>query len=880
MKEGQEPVAASRAVGLTRLGMWWEAVARAFWPLGVLLALLLAALAFGATELLSNAALIWAMGLVALVVLLAAGWGLWRFRRPTLEGARARVDETLPGRPLAALRDQVAVGAGDEGSGALWSAHLARMERLAASARAIAPDARLRWRDPVGLRLIGLVALVMALIFAPSGRLGQSLAALGATFRPMPEQRPDVPAAPTWEGWAEPPAYTRRPTIYLNGLPEGQRLELPKGAKLSFRFYGEGAQLAQDIGAAVAGGDPAAPEFTAERSGIVEVSGRRFEITVLPDAAPVVAPGVAPQRRVDGRLVQDFTASDDNGVTAGKAVISLDLGAVDRRFGLAVDPEPREEIALELPLPASALRKDIRGRLTGDLSRHPWANLPVTVSLRVSDGIGQEGMAQPMAMVLPGRRFFDPLAAALIEVRRDLLWSRANVARSAQVLRAASWQPEGFMEEDLYNGLHGAIGTLESGNLTEEARNKLAQVLWDAAVALEDGGLADALERMQQAQERLSEAIRNGASPDEIQRLMDELQKATDDYIDMLAQQQGEDPSERFDRSPQDENQQITGDQIQQMMDEIQRLMNEGRMAEAQELLEQFNRMMENLRVTQSNDPSGARSGRMGQLAETLRDQQKLADDAMRQMQDQYGQWQPEQQGQDTQEGQGTQDTQDGQDAQDGQDTQDGQESPDTQDGQGTQDGQETQDGQDGQSLADRQRELRESLGRQRGLLPGRGTEQGETARRNLDEAGRAMEDAEQALREGDPSGAMEQQAQAIQSMREGMRALSDMQAQNQQDQQSQEGQQGQDGEGQQEPAGEGRGQRGLARRSDQPQTDPLGRALSGDGSSIAGGDALAEGPDPSRKARDLQDEIRRREAERDRPRDERDYLGRLLENF
>ena len=839
MKEGRGHPAAARAVGLTRAGMWWEALARAFWPLGVVLALVLAALAFGATELFSNAALVWAMGLVALAILLGAGWGIWRFRVPTLEHAWARVDETLPGRPLSALRDRVAVGAGDEGAGALWNAHLARMERLAASARPIAPDARLRWRDPVGLRLIGLVALVMALIFAPTGRLGQSLAALGTSFRPVPEVRPDVPAAPTWEGWAEPPAYTRRPTIYLNGLPEGQRLELPKGSKLSFRFYGEGVALAQDIGPAVAKADPLTPEFLAERDGVVEIAGRRFDITVLPDAAPMVAPGVAPERRVDGRLVQDFTASDDNGIAGGAAVIALDLAAVDRRFGLAIAPEPREAIALELPLPASGSRKDIRGRLAEDLSRHPWANLPVTVSLKVSDGIGQEGVAPPMAMVLPGRRFFDPLAAALIELRRDLLWSRQNAARSAQVLRAVSWQPDGFIEEDLYKGLRGAIGTLESGNLSEEARNKLAQVLWDAAVALEDGGLADALERMQQAQERLSEAIRNGASPEEIQRLMDELQKATDEYIAMLGEQQGEDPSERFDRSPRDGNQQITGDQIQQMMDEIQRLMNEGRMAEAQELLEQFNRMMQNLRVTQSDDPSSsARSGRMGKLAETLRDQQKLADEAMRQMQDQYGQWQ---QGEDGAQG-----------------------------------------SQDNQDLADRQRELRESLGRQRGLLPGRGTDQGEAARRDLDEAGRAMEEAEEALRQGDPSGAMERQAQAIQSMREGMRALGDMLSQNQPEgQEGQQGQQGQQGDGPQDPAGDGRGQRGLAQPwSQQPQTDPLGRALSGDGGSITGGDPLAEGGDPARKARDLQDEIRRREAERDRSRDERNYLGRLLENF
>ncbi|KGJ07970.1 DUF4175 domain-containing protein [Paracoccus versutus] len=833
-----EPRRIRWAVGLTRAGMCWEALAAAFWPLGVVLALVLAALAFGATDLFSSRALIWLMGLVGLAAVLAFGWGVRRFRRPSAAAARLRVDLTLPGRPLSALRDRLVLGAGDGGADALWRAHLARMEQVASAARPVAPDARLRWRDPVALRLAGMVALVMALVFAPAGQLGQGLAALGATFRPLPEARPGAEAGPSWEGWAAPPAYTRRPTLYLNALPEGQGLELPKGSKLSFRLYGEGAEIAQDIGVAVPGGDPAAPEFMAERDGAIEVAGRRFDVTVLPDAVPVVAPGKAPERRADGRLVQEFTASDDNGIAAGHAVIALDLDAVDRRFGLALDPEPREAVELELPLPATGSRKQIRGRLVGDLARHPWANLPVTVSLKVEDGIEQQGVSAPMRMVLPGRRFFDPLAAALIEVRRDLLWSRDNAARSAQILRAASWQPEGFMEEELYHGLRGAVGTLESGNLGEEARNKLAQLLWDAAVALEDGGLADALERMQQAQERLSEAIRNGASPDEIQRLMDELKQATDDYLDMLAQQQGQDPAERFDRSPQN-RQQITGDQIQQMMDEIQRLMNEGRMAEAQELLEQFNRMMQNMRVTQSEGGEGGRQRPMNRLAETLRDQQKLADEAMRQMQDRFGQWQP---GEEGQEGQGD---------------------------------------QQGQQLADRQRELREDLGRQRGLLPGHGTPQGEEARRQLDEAGRAMEDAEQALREGDAAGAMERQAQAIQSMREGMRALGDMMAQDQQQGQDGQPQQGGQQDGPEGPSGDPRGQRGLAQPYDrQPQTDPLGRALSGDGGSITSGDPLAEGGDPSRKARELQDEIRRRSGERERPRDERDYLGRLLENF
>lgn len=833
---GPDPLHVRRAVELTRAGMWWEQLAHAFWPLTVILALALAALAFGATELVSSRALFWIMLGLALAVVVAAVWGLRRFRRPTREAARARVDAELPGRPLSALRDEVAIGAEDEGAFALWRAHQAHMRDQARAARMVIPDARLRWRDPMALRLVGLIAVAMTLIFAPSGRIGQGIAALGATFRPAPMAGPDLGAAPSWEGWAEPPAYTRRPTIYLNALPEGDALELPQGSRLSFRFYGEGIAFSQSIGAALPDTAASAAELAAEHSGLVEIAGRQFPITVIPDAAPRVEPVVAPDRRADGRFIQPFAASDDNGVVSGQAQIALDMGRIDRRFGLGTTPEARDPVAVELPLPASGNRKNLRGQLVTDLSRHPWANLPVTVTLEVVDGIGQKGVSAPVAMVLPGRRFFDPLAASLIEQRRDLLWSRENAPRGAQLLRAISWQPEEFMDPALAEGLRGAIGTLEAGPLTEEARNKLAQVLWDAAVALEDGGLADALERMQQAQERLSEAIRNGASPDEVQRLMDELREATEAYTDMLAQQ-GQDPSEKFDRSGQ-QGQQITGDQIQQMMDEIQRLMNEGRMAEAQQLLEQFNRMMQNMRVTQGQGGEGqGRQRPMDRLSQTLRDQQKLADEAMRQMQDQYGQWQP--------------------------------------------DGENGQGGSDSQELADRQRQLREDLGRQRGLMPGRGTPEGDQARRSLDDAGRAMEEAEQALRDGDASGAMERQAQAIQDMRDGMRALGEMSNQNQQ--QGQDGQPqpgGQEG-GPEGPSTEGNGQRGLADDfRNQPEVDPLGRSTAGNGGSISTGEPLAEGTDPSRRARDLQDEIRRRSGERERPRDERDYLDRLLDNF
>ena len=227
----------------------------------------------------------------------------------------------------------------------------------------------------------------------------------------------------------------------------------------------------------------------------------------------------------------------------------------------------------------------------------------------------------------------------------------------------------------------------------------------------------------------------------------------------------------------------------------------------------------------------------MNRLADTLREQQRLSDDAFREMQRQFGQ--------------GFGQDQDGDQAE------------------GTSPGE----------LAERQRELRDELRRQQGLMPGQGSEAGDRARRQLDEAGRAMEDAEDALRQGDTGEALQRQADAIQSMREGMRALGDMLAGDQPPAQQGEGQDRAEAQDGQQP---GQGQQGArgAPVEGRPQLDPLGRQRPGSGSVIAGGDPLAEGLDPAARARDLLDEIRRRSGEIARPRDERDYLGRLLDRF
>jgi hypothetical protein len=160
-----------RPLLLTQAGLLAERATRAFWPLWSIVMAALAALMMGLQDSLPMEA-VWAAGVAAIG---GAAWALWRgvraFRWPTPADAADRLDRTLPGRPLAAISDTQAIGAGDPASEAVWRAHVLRMAERTKAARPVAPDLRVSSRDPFALRYVALVAFVMALLFGSVWRV-------------------------------------------------------------------------------------------------------------------------------------------------------------------------------------------------------------------------------------------------------------------------------------------------------------------------------------------------------------------------------------------------------------------------------------------------------------------------------------------------------------------------------------------------------------------------------------------------------------------------------------------------------------------------------------------------------------------------------------
>jgi hypothetical protein len=332
--------------------------------------------------------------------------------------------------------------------------------------------------------------------------------------------------------------------------------------------------------------------------------------------------------------------------------------------------------------------------------------------------------------------------------------------------------------------------------LKSDQRDEITTALWDLALRLEDGDLSDALERMRRAQERLSEAIKNGATDAEIADLMQKLREATRAFMRQRATQQAQEGQDGQQGQNPENAIRMTQQDIQDIMDRIQELMEQGRIAEAQQALEEFQEMMKNMRITQGGEGGEQSPGQqaMEDLSDTLKEQQGLTDQAFRDLQEQFN---PNARAGENQDNEGQSGGQGRGESHEGQGGQgDGEEDSAQGQQQGGQGGESQQ-----QFLADRQQALRDELARQ-------------------------------------------QQGQAMEALREGIRNLGEAMAEAERERSGQQGQ----------ASGE---------NGKQGRQDPLGRS---NGARAGGDENLLQGEDVYRRARKLLDEIRRRSGDSARP--------------
>lgn len=789
-------------IAASKLALWAEIIAVRFWPFSTFVLFIYAFAAFGGLSILPASMLVWVLGGVISIAIALLGLGLYRFSLPSTKAAIDRLDGDMAWNPLASLRDNPASKTQDPVTRALWDRHQQNMATRAVHAQVPALDVRLSKRDPYGLRLMAVIAAVSAFLFAPADTAANLRAALLQTSG-------ELPVGVSYEAWVNPPEYTGIPAIYLQEVPAGERLSVPTGSEVVVRVYG----LAEDVRLTetVSGGDTMFSEdqtslkavtFQIVQSGVVGVYDgsdvmAEWDVLAQPDTSPTTRASEDSSRDEAGAFHLPYTTTDDYGVVGGHAIVTLDLDRIQRQHGLRADPVSNSPISIDLTPPFSSEES----AFTEDFSKHVWAGQPVIITLSVEDAAGQLGTSPPIHTELFSRRFFVPLAAAIIEQRRDILWSPENDLRVSQVLRAISYLPEDFgLSAGSYLMLRTAIrrfDTLYENDLSDADREDAAEMLWELALQLEEGDLNDAAARLARARDKLLQAIEEEADKDEIASLMDELRAATEDYLEMLAQNAQPEDSEQAENQPLMDG----ADAMEQLLNELQQMAENGDQDAARELLDLMQEMMDNMQMAEQSGQGGM-AQQMQEMQDALRQQQSLSDDTFEELQNQL------------------------------------------------ESGAEELEGAEG--LAERQEALRELLEALQGQMSNQETEEA------LDGAGENMSRAERELGNSNAGRALDQQAEAIENLREGIRKLSeDMQRAGQ----------GRDGTEQGEAL------------NDALKTDPLGRPLGSEGTSETGEQILPSETDTGR-AQELMDEIRRRSGEQTRPEVEREYLERLLDGF
>jgi uncharacterized protein (TIGR02302 family) len=769
------------------------------------------------------------------------------FRWPSRQDALTRLDRGtgIRHRPATTLTDTLTTQ--DPVAVALWQEQRERTLASIKRIRAGLPAPRLPLHDPWALR--ALIVVLMVATFIAAGD----------------ERRIRVAAAFDWNGvfaadnvrvdaWVTPPVYTGRPPVILSAankeaaLPPSGPLTVPAGSTLIVRS--SGGSLDVVVGGGITEIAPAeqAPKGTSEKHFIIAGDGTahvrapssqpQWRFSALPDRAPTIALAKDPERQARGSLQLSYKIEDDYGVTEAHAQFAARTKAADGAEARPLFDPPQ----FSLVLPNVRTRNGV-GQTVKDLSEDPYAGADVTLTLTAKDQAGNEGRSEPFDMRLPERLFTKPLARALIEQRRTLALNGDQRPQVADALEALLIAPEFFMADQTgqYLGLRSAARELEMAHSDDALRGVVAS-LWALAVTIEDGNITDVDKALRAAQDALKEALERGASDEEIRKLTQDLRAALDNFLRQLAEQLRNNPQALA--RPLDPNAKIMRQQdLNNLIDRLERLSRSGDKAAAQQLLDQLQQMLEGLQLAQPGQSGDDMEQALNELGDMIRKQQQLRDKTFKQGQDSR---RDRQRGNKQQGDQGMGDLQ-----------------------------------QDQQGLRDRLKKLQEELAK-RGMGPGQRGQQGQQGQKGqqgqgqqpgqdgdgddgedgLGTADNAMGDAGGKLGEGNADGAVDSQGKALDALRKGAQGLAQAMQQ-------------QDGDGQ----GNGPGARAGRQQGDGNQSDPLGRPLHG---KDFGDDLTVKIPGEIdvQRVRRILEELRRRLADPQRPQIELDYLERLLKDY
>lgn len=821
-----------------------------------------------------------------------------RIKWPTRDDAVRRIERVsgVPHRPASSYEDTLTASASDPATRAIWQAHKTRMAAAMARLKPGRPKPRTDTRDPFALRALLTLGVVAALALSSDSIYDRLSSAFHmSSFARLAEARLDA--------WVTPPAYTTRPPLMLadgsNPLGSGKALTATSTADKPLSVPDRSIVIvrASGIGTDVLSLEVSTPGTEPERvtpdakDGIKDVQEVRYTLRhgatlralagttevgswtldVTPDQLPKIALIKKPELTPRGSLKLIYKVEDDYGVASAAAhAEKVQASAANPAVSWAQPPQLKgarppltRPPVLTLKVPHGT-PKEAEATTYLDLASHPWAGMRVKMNLEVTDVAGQVGRTAPVEMVLPERNFTKPLARAVVEQRRKLIDDPRYRDQVMMALDALTTQPDDFIKDPrVYLSLRTVYHRL-GRDRSRDAMKSVVEQLWQTALRIEDGDLSEAERALRDAQEKLAKALEDGASEEEVKRLMDEMKQAFNDYMEQLAKQADKDDDQA--NPDGDGDQEKFGKQeLDEMMKKFEEATKNGSREDAEKMLAELRDVMERLKAGKPEDQQAQQQSKdmqkmMEKLVNMASEQQKLLDDTFKEQQDK-GKDPIEQRGQrggqsakngkpdkNAQKGKGAPGGGQGQEGQDSE----GQQGPRGQGGdEGSGDDQGNQQGDKGQGkgkLGQRQRELKDKIAE----LEKQMKDARAGGAKELQAARDAMEAAEKALDSSDLDDATDNQGQALEKMRQSAQQMSEQMS---------------------KQASRRAGDNG------KKEHDPLGRPQKTNGPDLGTSVKVPDQIDTQR-AREVLEEVRRRLGEPTRPEDEIHYLERLQKRF
>lgn len=790
-----------------RILMWgilsFERIWVRLWPFFVVLSLFCSFSWLGLFGILGY----WSHWLLLGGMLVCAGASLFfliGFRFPTMREVDHRLEQVndLKHQPLNIQTDHVCSENEEDFSAVIWREHQRRMAKQLVHLKIGFISLNSAAYDPLALRALCVLLFVCAFSFSFGSRGGRLADAFD--FRPVVDEK-----FMRIDAWVTPPAYTGVAPIYLT-QDEKTQLEIPEGSDVVVRVVnGAGVRVkaksvenGQEISFSEKNEKTAlnAPiihfETHLKHSMDLFVSSRRkkqqWHLQMIKDAFPTIRWLEKPGRILTGSLELRYELDDDYGVT--KAFVEIEPFFPQNKNAPSLYKAPE----IELLLPRGGKGKM---RTVHDVSAHPWAGSQVKITLVAEDGAGQKGRSKTFVMILPQRVFSNPVARSVSELRRLLALDVSAKERVLDMLSALLVRPEKGLKNATHFLVLQSAWTRLSLAQTEEDLYDVVDYLWQIALGIEGNQLESVQKNLKQAQAALRDALRYGAPEAEIERLMEDLRQAMDAYIQALAEKAPDSQVSKNSKSSKSPN--LSEDTLQEKLNLIEEMAKTGSSLAAEQLLAEIEQTLDHLQVQKGNQNEGEKSQsthmkeKMDQLGNLMRRQQEILNETHQlEMGQKRGEHIPEEQK---------------------------------------------------KSLKKRQAELQSELSILEKELSEQGFETGDALKR----AEEKMNSAEDALDHGNHQESIQNQSDALESLRQGAQSVL-------------------------KKMRETLKETGNDQNTDSGPKDPLGRPLSSKTDEGQEGEALPQESDQMR-TRQILDEIRKRLGREYIPEVEKNYLERLL---